>query len=302
MEPIGKSPLSKGGKERADSGNYLPWDYTLYREFPVKIVRNEYFKIGPVFDSHWHEQIQLIYCEKGEAVCYIDSQPYYWQAGDIVIINGNEIHYGMARSEHVVYYLIKIDFPFLLSNQPDACQTKYIEAIQKGYIRFQNYVGRDEVLEQQISRVIREYQEQQRGWELVIKGALYQVVALLLRGYQQETLSDCELERHKKNLYQMREILAYMDRHYQENIRLEQLAGLANVSSQHFCRRFKNLTGRRPMDYINELRMNKAVELLAESSLNISEIALAVGFDDSNYFSRLFRKYKQISPSALRKG
>jgi AraC-like DNA-binding protein len=55
------------------------------------------------------------------------------------------------------------------------------------------------------------------------------------------------------------------------------------------------------MEYINYLRMNKAASLLIDSDLNISEIAMTIGFDDSNYFSRLFKKYKKMSPSEMRK-
>lgn len=96
-------------------------------------------------------------------------------------------------------------------------------------------------------------------------------------------------------------MLEYMEDHYTDSLRLNQLAGLANMSSQNFCRVFKKLTGKSPMDYFNCLRINKASSLLLNSDLNISEIALAVGFDDSNYFSRIFKQYKKTSPSYLRK-
>ena len=55
------------------------------------------------------------------------------------------------------------------------------------------------------------------------------------------------------------------------------------------------------MDYINYLRTTKAVTLLTEDRLSITEVAAAVGFDDSNYFSRVFKKYQNRAPSELRK-
>jgi AraC-like DNA-binding protein len=73
------------------------------------------------------------------------------------------------------------------------------------------------------------------------------------------------------------------------------------MSNQYFCHIFKSITGKRPVDYMNYLCINKAVTLLSESNLNISEIAMAVGIDDSNYFSRLFKKYQKTSPTAMRR-
>jgi len=106
--------------------------------------------------------------------------------------------------------------------------------------------------------------------------------------------------RPAERFEQLRPALAYLDAHYSCNIQLDALASLANMSPQHFCRLFKNLTGRRPMEYVNFLRINKSLLLLADKRLNISEIAAAVGFSDSNYFSRIFKKHQQSSPTQIR--
>ena len=66
-----------------------------------------------------------------------------------------------------------------------------------------------------------------------------------------------------------------------------------------FCRLFKKLTGRRPTDYLNLLRINKSIPLLTNGHLNISQTAAAVGFNDANYFSRVFKKYHRLAPAAF---
>lgn len=283
-----------------DFSNHLPWDYNLYRDLPVKIVRYELFENSPMFDHHWHEQMQIFYFEKGEATILCNANTYILKPRDVLIINSNEIHYGMTHSEHVIYHIIKPDFNFLSSCQLDFCQTKYITPLLQGDIRFQNQILQDIALTQIINKIITEHTGQEIGFELSIKADIYHIIVHLLRHYQQQSLAANE-NRQQKALHHLRSVLEYMDEHYTEKIRLNKLANLANMSSQNFCRIFKKLTGKSPMDYINCLRINKAAALLLESDYNISEIASAVGFDDSNYFSRTFKKYRKTSPSALRK-
>jgi len=82
---------------------------------------------------------------------------------------------------------------------------------------------------------------------------------------------------------------------------LKQLADIACLSVGHFCRIFKKLTGRSAIDYITQLRVEKAALLLRQGEYNIKEIAFATGFNDSNYFTRVFKKYKNTAPSEFKK-
>lgn len=277
------------------------WEYDMYRDFPMKVNRSEHLKRGALFESHWHEQFQILYFEQGEALIHCNSHPLQIKPGDLVIINSNEIHYGETLCQHVIYYIVKVDLNFLLSSHMDFCQTKYISPLLQGRIRFQNHITKNEQLAEQVLQIVKEYTKKETGCELAIKAHIYHIIVLLLRHYQQEPFPKNMHERQQKNIHQLRVVLEYMDEHYSENISLNQLANLANMSNQHFCRIFKSITGKRPVDYMNYLRINKAVTLLSTSNFNISEIAMAVGFDDSNYFSRLFKKYQKASPSAMRK-
>lgn len=291
--------LCDGAKK--NNNNNPHWNYDMYRDFPVKVTRSERLEPGPLFESHWHEQFQFLYFEQGEALIRCNSQSYEIKPGNLMIINSNEIHYGEALSQHLVYYIVKVDLNFLLSSHGDFCQIKYINPLLQGRTRFQNHIIQDDQLTTEIQKIFEEYTQQHTGCELAIKAHLYHIIVLLLRNYEQKTLLKNMQERQQKSIHQLRTVLEYVDQHYSENISLSQMANLSNMSNQHFCRVFKNITGKRPMDYINYLRINKAVALLEKSNFNISEIAMAVGFDDSNYFSRLFKKYQKTSPSALRK-
>lgn len=298
---IGQSDSIKNDRRSKKDVHNLYWDYDIYRDFPVKITRNERLERGPLFESHWHEQFQLLFFEQGDALIHCNSRTFQVKPGALVIINSNEIHYGEALCQPLVYYLVKTDLTFLLSSQVDFCQTKYLNPLLQGRARFQNHIPSDKDLAEQVQHIFKEYTHQEIGFELAIKARIYHILVLLLRFYQQEAPYTSGHDRQQETMTQLRTVLQYVDQHYSENITLSDLARLANMSSQYFCHIFKNLTGKRPVDYINYLRINKAVRLLSDSQLNISEIAMAVGFNDSNYFSRLFKKYQKTSPSVMRK-
>jgi AraC-like DNA-binding protein len=69
-----------------------------------------------------------------------------------------------------------------------------------------------------------------------------------------------------------------------------------NLSRSAFFKKLKSITGLAPVDLVKDIRLNKAIELMRQSDLSISEIAFAVGFKDAGYFGKCFRKKYQMSP------
>lgn len=96
--------------------------------------------------------------------------------------------------------------------------------------------------------------------------------------------------------------LNYLNRHYAEPLTLEALASMEYLSPSRYSALFRRMTGRSPQQYLIELRLKNARELILSTDLSISEIARSVGYDDALYFSRLFRRHFASSPRALRTG
>ncbi len=98
----------------------------------------------------------------------------------------------------------------------------------------------------------------------------------------------------------VKQLITYIDTHYQEDITLETLASIANMKKSQISYLFKKYTNKRPIDYLIQHRIRKALELLETTDLLICEVAGEVGYQDPFYFSRLFKKYTGISPTTLR--
>lgn len=283
-------------------------DYSnyFYKKMPdenffVDIFKKEHHNTGPAFNLHWHEHIQFFYITKGEGILSCNSKKIKVKAQDIVIINSNEMHYIESLYDYLSYYVIRVGLPFLFSNQIDSCQTKFIAPLSQNLILFKPLVRNDNDILNCINKIIGEYFTKEIGFELAVKSYIYELIVLLIRGYIEKILTKEEFNSQVNNLKRFSDILKFIENNFTQKITISKLAAMANVSNYHFCRLFKQITGKSTIDYINKLRIDKAIDLLHENNLNITEIALNCGFNDTNYFSRLFKRYKNISPAKFRK-
>lgn len=97
-------------------------------------------------------------------------------------------------------------------------------------------------------------------------------------------------------------VFDYMENHYQRDIPLQELAEQLRVSTQHLCLLFRKILNKRPMEYLNQLRIQKSKERLLECpDARIGEIAGQVGFTTPGYFSTLFKRMEGMTPEAFRK-
>lgn len=97
------------------------------------------------------------------------------------------------------------------------------------------------------------------------------------------------------------QVIRHLARHYRQSISLEQLARQLNYSPQYISRKFKEQTGRSPMDYVIGLRMDRAKELLHATGSTLQEVAAHVGYADLMYFNRMFKKTAGLTPGQYRK-
>lgn len=95
-------------------------------------------------------------------------------------------------------------------------------------------------------------------------------------------------------------ITEYIRQHFDEYITLEELALLIGHSKQFVCRIFKKEMGLRPFEYITQCRLQKAKQLLINTTLPVNQIGKLVGYEDKSYFGHIFRKYEHKSPQQYR--
>lgn len=105
----------------------------------------------------------------------------------------------------------------------------------------------------------------------------------------------------QKLRYQIGNAVFQMGRNFAKSMTLDELAKAVNMSRRNFCRQFRMMTGTSPMQYLKQLRLRHAVELLETTDLDVGSIALHCGFYDSNCFCKQFQKSYRKSPGEYRK-
>jgi transcriptional regulator GlxA family with amidase domain len=95
-------------------------------------------------------------------------------------------------------------------------------------------------------------------------------------------------------------VLEYIVTHLNENITNKELADVAGLSVCHFARMFKQTVGVSPHCYVLQCRVKRTQELLADTDMPLSEIAIAVGFSDQSHYTRWFREIVGITPGNYR--
>lgn len=146
-----------------------------------------------------------------------------------------------------------------------------------------------------LESMIRIQREKPFAWEIDMKCAMLSLLKLVVFDLRQST----GLKPVKQRLEHFSAITAYMIDHYNEDIDLNELTRMFGYSYSSFRKQFKARTGVSPHLYIIDLRMNRAVDLLRSNRYTVSEVAFMVGYEDSSYFTRLFRKHKGCTPSAF---
>ena len=144
-----------------------------------------------------------------------------------------------------------------------------------------------------------EYVSKDVCYKLPIRANIYLMMTALLRYY---CGSKNELDRMiYHNVMRLRPVITYIAEHYKEKIYIETLSDMITVSPDYFTKMFKDSIGRTPIDYINGLRINRAMQMLATTETSVNDISDQLGFSNSNYFHKIFKQYMDTSPAAYRK-
>lgn len=122
-----------------------------------------------------------------------------------------------------------------------------------------------------------------------------------LRKYISDLIENFEKKKETKEQKPITEAKKYIQEHYQEPLKLEDVSKHIGFNATYFSSVFKKETGKNFLDYVTELRMNKAKQLLCSGEMSVNDVAEAVGYQDLKYFSRLFKKNAGISPSDYKK-
>ena len=271
-------------------------------EMPIQINTNiwqiqgtiwkvgEHSKQPTGFASHWHEHIELHYIVEGEADFRLNQTAYHVVPGDFVIINSNELHTAVCTREPYYARVIIFDMADL---SPELAGCNYL---------FQSLIKGDETVADLTEQIIREREGEQCAYKQICKALTMELLVHMCRNYVEQSLSERDSLRRKKDLERLNVVLSYIQNHYMEPVSNAQLADMICLSEDRFGHLFREGVGKPPLQYINDMRLKSALNLLKTSDHTVTQVAEAVGFRDYNHFGRLFRKRYGCTPYEVKSG
>lgn len=258
-----------------------------------------------ILDCHWHDEMEFLIVTEGRAIFQIGTSYYNVCAGQAIIINSGEIHAGYRHHNSICSFnAVVFSMNLLCSTSYDILQEKFINPIMKKQYLLPPFIQGNcewekEVLEL-LNDIVARNKQEHYTYELVTKAQLYLILSKIFLNYRQVAQKKAYAENNYK-VERLKKILNYIQVNYSKKITLKDLADLINMSESHFCRFFKQMVKKTPIDYLNYIRIRKAAELLENSDKKIFEIAMDVGFDNLNYLIIVFKKHMGCTPSKYRK-
>ena len=252
---------------------------------------------------HWHAELEIVVIKKGTGLISVDFEKRTVSSGDIVFIRPGQLHsieQNGARKREYENIILKPEL--LISGEADLCARQFITPLMKGELRCVTFLtpavpGYPEISDC-ISRIDHLCEKRPDGYQLAVKGFLFQLVFLLLSHRQKKSTSPA---LQTKSLEKIKTILKYVEEHYADHITIDDMAAITFYSKSHFMKFFKAHMGTGFIEYLNDYRLTIAERLLRTSDATVLEIAEKSGFDNLSYFNRMFkRKYGQ-SPGKQRK-
>ncbi len=283
-------------KEFAKHGNSL---------FPLEIYDCWFEVDGLLVPYHWHNEIEIIYVEKGKIGVTINAESKIVNEGEMIFINSEDLHQINSIGDNYSRYYALVFSPDLLSfKSSDHCEIACIRPLINKTLKLPQSIDRNKDYSIKVldlfKEILEEYKFQQPGWYLDVKSCMYKLFSIFTReNIFIELSSDISHVSYKED--QIKKALEYIHNNFNEKIYIDDIASALGINTQYFCRFFKSIIGKTPIEYINRYRINAASEFLQHEDISIIDVCFRVGFENQSYFIKLFKKYNNMTPLEYKK-
>ena len=247
--------------------------------------------------SHWHDDIELILILSGEMKYNVNGNIFPLHKNEGIFVNSRQLHFGFSDTHTECIFLCILLHPILLCASPAYAKSFVLPVIR-------NYEAPFVLLspkiswQQKILDEIRFLFKHRKDKTAPLKIPVFFPASG--QCFMKTSLSGAET--HIDNdLSAIRNMTDFIQKNYTVKISLEEIAAAGSVGISKCCRLFSRYFSQTPNNYLSNYRLAKSGDLLRETSLSITEIALSTGFNSASYYAESFRKWAGISPGEFRK-
>lgn len=255
------------------------------------------------FNWHYHPEIELTFIRKGSGTRLVGDQLSDFRSGDLVLLGPNLPHTwatrdtvyetGRSASAIVIQFDTRIFGNSLAQNPEFRNIGELLKKAERGIYFSPAEAGS---VGQAMAELLEHSGMQRYGRLLLILDHLS-----LLKNTQLLASPLYAPSYNRDNEARLDRIFQLIHGEFTRSIPLAEAAGLAHMTETSFSRFFKKMVGRSFSDYLNDLRIARACQLLTETHKNINEIAFSSGFNSTTHFNRMFLRKQGMSPREYRK-
>lgn len=274
-------------------------------DYPIRF----YLDIMDQFDRagihwHWHPALEFNVITKGTIEYFVENEHYTLTAGQGIVKNAHLLHMAQPASHtpDAAMFSVIMD-PAFLAPAGSVIYRKYIAPLL-GSQGLGSLVLRPEVPWQRamlegLRQAYALSQAETGAYELAIHTHMCQVW-MAMAEHQEELPRRALSPAQRTDQVRAKQMLTFLQTHYQERLTLDQVAQAANVSRNTCLACFRRVLGLSPMEYLLNHRLEQACHLLLTTHWPVSQVAEACGFGDASYFGKAFRKKTGLSPAKYR--
>lgn len=267
-------------------------DYPYDLPINIDIVQIESYPL------HWHNAIQIFLVLEGKLEIEIGLDKYQIEAGEVEIVNPNEVHSLNTITDKNLLMVFTIDPSFFQEYYHGAKDMFYYADSSKREIQ---QSAKYDQLRESLAVLFYEVLAKHKNYKSEVHQQLLSLMFYLLNNfhylyYEGENLEDDDLE-----LERYHRIVSYITNNYMEKVSLQEIADREFLTSQYLSYKIKATFGHGFNDYLNLTRVEESVKLLLNTDMNITEISQEVGFSHVRYYNKHFKAHYKLTPLQYRK-
>ena len=228
---------------------------------------------------NWHSNIEILHIKRGASQAILGGEYHDVSAGDTVIINANVPHTVLPGVE---YHCIIPDAKFLKDNGIDTSDVFY------------KCIVRDETLSSLCEEFAKTYRGDLKYREAKIKSMILSLVVYISENFSVKSLPS--IAKNDEEIESITLAISYIELHFDDKITLDRLSSEARLSKFYFTRKFKEITGMTPFEYLAAVRISNAKKVLSTSGVSVRNAARLSGFSNDSYFAKVFKERVGVLP------
>lgn len=256
------------------------------------------------FPIHIHPECELNFIENAKGAQRIvgDSVETIGET-ELVLITNPKLEHAWVNHECKSHEIHEITIQFHTSSIPgELLEKNQFKSIKDLYERARKGVVFSEQTNEKVRPLLKSITYQIDGFYSVLQ-LLSILHELSLDKDARELASRSFIELTNNNVDEdsrINKVVEYLNKNYQDQVRLSDVASLVNMSEPSFCRFIKQRTSKSFIDFLTDIRMGVAIRLLIDSSKSVADIGYSCGFNNLSNFNRIFKKKKGMPPSEFR--